>query len=456
MQQRYELWSRLLKDSGRDVLLQASWADYVEDQDHAVAGLLPNNTELWYKVATQAHEFRFYRDVTPNWSAILDIANTAHEWNMARFHRPGSWAFMDMLEAGVTDNNGRAYLSFEQSKSHVALWVLMAQPLHLGLDLRNVSAELLGVISNEEVLALHADRLGKMGIRAQMSDGRMNGTQVWARELSDGSRLVGLLNLGGGAGASSADTCSWERKSGGYFQSGPRGNFACYKESTVPQMKAACCSAGLDHCTGFNTPSATHIGGCAKHDSAGGWVNASGQDDFIIAKGHPRPVPPPARRICVAWGDIGLNPQETLFVRDLWQRKSLGSYAKEFCMDSVKGHDMALLHVDSKSCQPALPFKSDDMIAMQGRGVGGGLLRGYLVPLLLVLLSKDATAVPSVPTGPSSTALALQARLSAAKTGMRIAIPAGEYVFSNSSLLISNKQDLTVLGNGATLVFYCK
>ena len=43
---------------------------------------------------------------------------------------------MDMLEAGVTDKNGSTYLSFEESRSHFALWVLMAQPLHLGLDLR--------------------------------------------------------------------------------------------------------------------------------------------------------------------------------------------------------------------------------------------------------------------------------------------------------------------------------
>jgi hypothetical protein len=92
---------------------------------------------------------------------------------------------------------GSAYLSFEESRSHVALWVLMAQPLHLGLDIRNVSTELLDMISNEEVLALHADPLGRMGFRATMSDGRMNGTQVWARELSDSSRLIGLLNLGG-------------------------------------------------------------------------------------------------------------------------------------------------------------------------------------------------------------------------------------------------------------------
>ena len=124
VQEKYELWSRLLRSSGREIIFQASWPDYVEDiQNHATAGTLPSNVDLWNRVGTQAHEFRFYSDVTPNWDAVLDIANTAHEWQMARFHRPGSWAFMDMLEVGVTDKNGSTFLSFEQSRSHFALWV---------------------------------------------------------------------------------------------------------------------------------------------------------------------------------------------------------------------------------------------------------------------------------------------------------------------------------------------
>ena len=38
---------------------------------------------------------------------------------------------MDMLESGVGS------LSFAESRAHFGLWVLMAQPLHLGADLRN-------------------------------------------------------------------------------------------------------------------------------------------------------------------------------------------------------------------------------------------------------------------------------------------------------------------------------
>lgn len=211
--------------------------DYVKNTSGPDPGAIPSNVELFSKVGTQAHEFRFYNDITVNWEAILDIASTAHEYNMARFHRPGSWAFMDMLEVGVDfrgvpQTNG-AHLTFAESRSHLALWVIMAQPLHLGLDIRNISTELLDLIGNEELLSLHADPLGAMGWRASMSDGRANGTQVWARALSDGSRLIGLLNAGWGAGNWSqvADNCTWKVQHGGFFQ-GKAGNYACWPKAT--------------------------------------------------------------------------------------------------------------------------------------------------------------------------------------------------------------------------------
>ncbi len=52
---------------------------------------------------------------------------------MRRFHRPGAMAFLDMLEVGV------APLSFSESRAHFGLWVIMAQPLHVGMDIRNAS-----------------------------------------------------------------------------------------------------------------------------------------------------------------------------------------------------------------------------------------------------------------------------------------------------------------------------
>ena len=51
-----------------------------------------------------------------------------------------------MLESGIGS------LSFAESRAHFGLWVLMAQPLHLGADLRNTSKELMDVFTNDEII----------------------------------------------------------------------------------------------------------------------------------------------------------------------------------------------------------------------------------------------------------------------------------------------------------------
>ena len=168
---RYELWSRLLNESGREIPWEVSWPAYTFNREPspsgsgAAAGANSFNTDLWWHSAAVGHEFRFYNDNTANWLHILDIAAWTHEADLARFHRPGAYAFMDMLESGIGS------LTFAESRAHFGLWVLMAQPLHLGMDLRNASAGLMGVFANEEVIRLGADdTLAKMGWRASMSD----------------------------------------------------------------------------------------------------------------------------------------------------------------------------------------------------------------------------------------------------------------------------------------------
>lgn len=166
-EEKYELWSRLLNASGREIVWEVSWPAYFPGDPTA-----PSTINLFYKSAAVGHEFRFYTDNKPNWQHVVNIAATAHEWNMQRYHRPGGWAFMDMLEAG------NAPLTEAQSRSHFALWVVMAQPLHLGNNVRNMSSTLVAQFTNPEVLRLASDPLGKMGRRIFMSDGRLNGTQV--------------------------------------------------------------------------------------------------------------------------------------------------------------------------------------------------------------------------------------------------------------------------------------
>lgn len=99
---------------------------------------------------------------------------------------PGHWNDPDMLEVG----NGK--LSFEENKSHFSLWCILSAPLMLGNDVRDLSPEVLGILTNKEVIAINQDVLGKQGSKIS-DDGDL---EVWVKRLSDGSRAVVLFNRG--------------------------------------------------------------------------------------------------------------------------------------------------------------------------------------------------------------------------------------------------------------------
>jgi len=88
-------------------------------------------------------------------------------------------------------------------RSHFSLWCLLAAPLMAGNDLKNMSPEIREILTNKEVIAVDQDPLGMEGRRV-----RKNGdSEVWAKQMKDGSRAIVLLNRGD----SDADvSLSWE------------------------------------------------------------------------------------------------------------------------------------------------------------------------------------------------------------------------------------------------------
>jgi alpha-galactosidase len=102
---------------------------------------------------------------------------------------PGHWNDPDMLVVG------RPGLSLTESRAHFALWALMAAPLMAGNDIRTMSADVSAILRNPRLLAVNQDRLGAGGRRVR-DDGN---TEVFAKQLSDGSVAVGLFNRGGGS-----------------------------------------------------------------------------------------------------------------------------------------------------------------------------------------------------------------------------------------------------------------
>jgi alpha-galactosidase len=85
-------------------------------------------------------------------------------------------------------------LTPNEQYSHVSLWSILAAPLIFSGDITRMDEFTLGLLTNDEVLDVDQDPLGKPGYRVK-KDGDL---EVWARPLEDGSLAVGLFNRGEG------------------------------------------------------------------------------------------------------------------------------------------------------------------------------------------------------------------------------------------------------------------
>jgi alpha-galactosidase len=120
-----------------------------------------------------------------------------------RFGGPGGWNDPDYLLIGilssvfVDDTEGRneaTPLSPNEQYTHVSLWSLVAAPLIFSGDITRLDDFTLGLLTNDEVIDVDQDPLGKPGRRVAKN----GDLEVWARDLEDGSKAVGLFNRGEG------------------------------------------------------------------------------------------------------------------------------------------------------------------------------------------------------------------------------------------------------------------
>ena len=72
-----------------------------------------------------------------------------------------------------------------------------------GNDLKNMSPEIKEILTNREVIAVNQDPLGMQGRRVR----KYGDSEVWAKQMKDGSRAIVLLNRGD---SDSEISVSWE------------------------------------------------------------------------------------------------------------------------------------------------------------------------------------------------------------------------------------------------------
>jgi alpha-galactosidase len=104
-------------------------------------------------------------------------------------------------------------LTPNEQYTHISLWCLLASPLLIGCDMTQFDDFTMNLLSNDEVLEVNQDPLGRQAGRI-----KQEGTlEVWAKDMEDGSKAVGLFNRGD---AEAPVTVSWSDLS---LQSPPAG-----------------------------------------------------------------------------------------------------------------------------------------------------------------------------------------------------------------------------------------
>ncbi|GAB2270242.1 Alpha-galactosidase 3 [Dionaea muscipula] len=135
--------------------------------------------------AQVGNSWRTTDDINDSWASMTTIADLNDKW--AAYAGPGGWNDPDMLEVG---NGG---MSYHEYRAHFSIWALMKAPLLIGCDVRNLSAETMEILSNNEVIAINQDPLGVQGRKVYVS-GTDGCQQVWAGPLSGNRLAVALWN----------------------------------------------------------------------------------------------------------------------------------------------------------------------------------------------------------------------------------------------------------------------
>jgi len=132
-------------------------------------------------------------DLLDQWANLESVG--FRQSGRERWTRPGHWNDTDMLVVGTLGwgpSLRPTRLTPNEQMLHLALWSLQAAPLFIGADLSKLDPLTLALLTNDDVLDVDQDPLGKAAHRV-WSQGRL---EIWARPLADGTAAVGLFNRG--------------------------------------------------------------------------------------------------------------------------------------------------------------------------------------------------------------------------------------------------------------------
>jgi len=174
-----ERMSTALRNSGRDIVFSLS------------------NNAPFEKVTDWARLSNMYRtgpDIKDSWTSLFNTSFVLDKWSP--YTGPGHWGDADMMILGDVSIGPVMHptrLTPNEQYSHVSIFSLIASPMLIGCPIERLDAFTLNLLSNDEIIAINQDPLGKAARLVLEKDG----FQVWKRELENGDYAVGIFNIAG-------------------------------------------------------------------------------------------------------------------------------------------------------------------------------------------------------------------------------------------------------------------
>jgi alpha-galactosidase len=276
-------------------VLQAALKKADRDIFYSLCQYGGNNVWQWAP-QVDGNSWRTTGDITDTWQSMTGIWD--RQVNLAEFAGPGHWNDPDMLIVGKVGwgNLHSSRLTGDEQYTHISLWSLLAAPLLIGCDMTQFDDFTLGLLTNDEVLAVDQDPLGKQATRVK--DDTTAGIEIWARPLADGTIALGLFNRGR------------------YQLNAPRGRGP--QAANQPWRL-------VDRSTRESTD----------------FPEAEAKEAYEKVKGGPT-------EITVDFADLKLSGKQA--VRDLWRQKDLGQADGKFTA-TVPSHGVVMLKIGTPKAE---------------------------------------------------------------------------------------------------------
>ncbi len=191
--ERYQKMAKSLQKSGRNIVLSiCEWGDRKPWEWGAQVG-----GQLWRTTADVRDKWASYgkgKELHGTGAGIFDIMDANAD--LDEYAKPNAWNDPDMLLVGLYGKKGPSGdlggigCTDTEYRSQMSLWCLMAAPLMITCDVRNMNAVTKEILSNKELIAIDQDRLGRQARRLR----KENDWHIFLKPLQNGDYALGVLN----------------------------------------------------------------------------------------------------------------------------------------------------------------------------------------------------------------------------------------------------------------------